>query len=94
MTQNHINPQTVSDAMLFGGLPEHITRPVVMERPAIRPPRSSKRIWSDSELETAASMMNKLRCRDDQKILANAPVVDDSDHAVDVAVDRLLRVLR
>jgi hypothetical protein len=98
MTLTPINPQAGSGVsgggMFFGSLPDHVTGPVFMERPAIRPPRSSARIYSDSELATAASMLNKLRCRDDQKILANAPEIDDAEYALDVAVDRLLRVLR
>jgi hypothetical protein len=94
MTRNHISIQPASDAFAFAGDPADLCQPAFMDRPVIRLPRSVTRSCSDSELQTAASMLNKLRCRDDQKMLAHAAVATDvSEHAVDVAVDRLMRVL-
>ena len=48
---------------------------------------------SDGDLSAAAAMLAKLRRRDDVRPLADVPAASDADHALDVAVDRLLKVL-
>jgi hypothetical protein len=95
VTQNQFNIKSESRTLVPGGDPAELCQPAFMERPVIRLPRSATRSYTDSELQTAATMLGMLRCRDDQKVLARTSVVaDESEHAVDVVVDRVMRVLQ
>lgn len=77
--------------------------PGLPELPAVRPPvagirvpRSAKRPYAEGELRAAACMMDKLRAREDLRALAAARLPTSPIEPVDpldVAVDRLLRVL-
>jgi hypothetical protein len=67
------------------------------ERPAPRPdvrlPRSTARSYSYAEQCVAADLLEKLRRGDDLRQLAHRATAHDAETALDVAVDRLLRVL-
>ena len=61
-------------------------RPAVVRMPVIKMPRSIKRRYSDSELSSAARMLEKLRRSTDA-----APRGDlDADKVLDVVVEKLI----
>ena len=79
------------------GLMAEMLEPRLVERPApcpaIRVPRVVRRTYTHGDLCVAADLLAKLRRRDDQRPLAERTCPVDPDAAIDVAVDRLLRVL-
>ena len=75
-----------------------LLEPRLTERPAPSPrievPKSMRRTYSPTDLSVAGDLMAKLRRRDDQRPLAaRAAELARADRAVDVAIDRLMRVL-
>ena len=92
----------VSISMADPALAAEMLEPRLTERPApcppIRTPRSAQRSYTHGELCVAADLLAKLRRRDDQRTLADrlthaAADLSAADHALTVAVDRLLDVL-
>jgi hypothetical protein len=71
-----------------------VPRPAAVRMPVIKIPRSLKRTCSDSELSSAAMMLEKLKTRRDviNKLDDELPARMDQEKAVDVVVETLLEL--
>ena len=95
--------EMTADQMVSGhdaALMAEMLEPRLTERPAARPcppvrlPRSARRTYTLGEQCVAAEMLAQLRQRSDlRRLAADAAALRAADHALDMAAERLLRVL-